>query len=53
MILLFDVLCNNIIGCGVIVIPINSTSLIPIAVIDSQYSAIITIDDSFKKRRVG
>ena len=44
------IILNIIIECMVAVVPINSASLIPTAAaIDSQHSAIITIDDSFKK----
>jgi hypothetical protein len=45
----------NIIGCRVAVVPITSTAvtfLVPTTSIDSQYSAIITLDDSFKEHVV-
>ena len=43
------IIVSNLIGCGVAIVPMNSTFFIPTAAIDSQYSAIITVNDSSKK----
>jgi hypothetical protein len=45
--------CQSIVtGCSTTVAPIYSTFLIPTATIDSQYSAIVTLDDHFKEKVV-
>jgi hypothetical protein len=44
-----DTCQSNTVGCSTTVAPIYSTSLIPATAIDSQYSAIVTFDDSFKE----
>ena len=43
------IIVSNLIGCRVAIVPMNSTFFIPTAAIDSQYSAIITVNDGSKK----
>ena len=42
------IIVSNLIGCGLAIVPMNSTFFIPTAAIDSQYSAIIIFDSTKK-----